>query len=96
MTTEIQKPKWTPDPEGQRVLKIDAAEIEDFERQVARFRSGEFEETEFMAFRLKQGVYGQRQPEEQMVRIKATPMIRPTTPIDIRYLNPDKPTAAKK
>jgi sulfite reductase beta subunit-like hemoprotein len=71
LTTEIQKPKWTPNPEGQRVLKIDAAEIEDFERQVARFRSGEFAETEFMAFRLKQGVYGQRQPDEQMVRIKA-------------------------
>ncbi|MDP6823560.1 MAG: nitrite/sulfite reductase [Dehalococcoidia bacterium] len=70
MTTKTQKPRWTPNPDGQRVLPVIPEEIEDFERQVQRFRSGEFEEAEFMAFRLKQGIYGQRQPDEQMVRVK--------------------------
>jgi sulfite reductase beta subunit-like hemoprotein len=70
LTTKTQKPRWTPNPDGQRVLPVIPEEIEDFERQVQRFRSGEFEEAEFMAFRLKQGIYGQRQPDEQMVRVK--------------------------
>lgn len=71
MTTSTQKPRWTPNPEGQRVLEIRADEIEDFEKEVARFRNGEWEEAQFMAFRLTRGVYGQRQPDQQMVRIKA-------------------------
>lgn len=71
MTTETQKPKWTPNPEGQRVLEIRPGEIEDFEREVERFRNGEWEEAQFMAYRLKQGVYGQRQADQQMMRIKA-------------------------
>ena len=54
-----------------RVLAIDDEEIDHFEEQTARFRAGDFEETEFMRFRLRQGIYGQRQPERQMVRIKA-------------------------
>ncbi|MDP7161538.1 MAG: nitrite/sulfite reductase [Dehalococcoidia bacterium] len=70
MTTQTQKPRWTPDPDGQRILPILPDEIEDFELQIKRFRSGEFAEAEFMAFRLKQGIYGQRQPDEQMVRVK--------------------------
>ena len=47
-----------------------AEEIDYFEGEVKRFREGDTPEAEFMAFRLKQGVYGQRQPDEQMVRIK--------------------------
>ena len=71
MTTSTQKPRWTPNPEGQRVLEIRADEIEDFEKEIARFRNGEWEEAKFMAFRLTRGVYGQRQPDQQMMRIKA-------------------------
>ena len=52
------------------VIDIIPEEIDDFEMQVQRFRSGDFDETEFLAFRLKQGVYGQRQPDAQMMRIK--------------------------
>tara|TARA_B100001123_G_scaffold75696_1_gene85422 strand:- start:2654 stop:4417 length:1764 start_codon:yes stop_codon:yes gene_type:complete len=58
-------------PKSQRVLEIIPEEIEDFETQVKRFRAGEWDETAFQAFRLKQGVYGQRQPDTQMLRIKA-------------------------
>jgi len=45
-------------------------EIDDFELQLKRFQAGEFDETDFQAFRLKQGVYGQRQLDAQMVRVK--------------------------
>ena len=71
MTIQTQRPRWTPNPDGQRVLPIVPEEIEDFEREVKRFRDGEWEENQFMAFCLKQGVYGQRQADQQMVRVKA-------------------------
>ncbi len=50
---------------------VELGAIVDFEEQVKRFQSGEFAPNDFMAFRLRQGVYGQRQPDEQMVRVKA-------------------------
>ena len=45
-------------------------EVEEYRDEVKRFRAGEVEEAPFMAFRLHQGVYGQRQPDAQMFRIK--------------------------
>ena len=60
--------KWQ--PRTQRVIEIIPEEIDDFETQVKRFRAGEWDETEFQAFRLKQGVYGQRQADAQMLRVK--------------------------
>ena len=71
MTIQTQRPRWTPNPDGQRVLPIIPEEIEDFEHEVERFRNGEWDENQFMAFRLKQGIYGQRQADQQMVRVKA-------------------------
>ena len=68
---ETKQTEWTPDSAGERVLLVSGAEIADFEQQKERFRAGNFEETAFMRFRLRQGVYGQRQPDRQMVRIKA-------------------------
>ncbi len=70
-TTKRTFENWVPNPDKQRVMKIDAEEIDDFEAQKNRFKSGEWAETEFMRFRLRQGVYGQRQPDRQMVRVKA-------------------------
>jgi sulfite reductase beta subunit-like hemoprotein len=52
------------------VIPIIAREFDDFETESTRFLSGNLEETEFIKFRLKQGVYGQRQPNVQMVRVK--------------------------
>ncbi len=57
-------------PRAEAVIEVRPEEIDDFELQVKRFRAGEWEETQFQAFRLKQGIYGQRQPDAQMVRIK--------------------------
>ena len=45
-------------------------EIENFRRQAQRFVAGEITEDEFRPFRLKHGIYGQRQPGVQMVRSK--------------------------
>jgi sulfite reductase beta subunit-like hemoprotein len=65
MTQTVWKPRV------QRVIEVIPEEIEDFEAQVKRFQAGQWDETEFQAFRLRQGVYGQRQPDTHMVRVKA-------------------------
>src|ERR1700674_3607776 len=45
-------------------------EIEIFRRQAAAFPAREISEGDFRPFRLKHGIYGQRQPGVQMVRCK--------------------------
>src|SRR5438477_2072926 len=52
------------------VIPILEREFDDFDTNVDRFISREIEEGEFIGFRLKQGVYGQRQPDVQMIRVK--------------------------
>jgi sulfite reductase beta subunit-like hemoprotein len=52
------------------VIPILEREFDDFDTESKRFLDGRFEETEFIKFRLKQGVYGQRQPDVQMIRVK--------------------------
>ena len=52
------------------ILPILMDEIDDFEKEVEKFVKGEWDPNAFMAFRLKQGVYGQRQPDSQMLRVK--------------------------
>ncbi len=69
-THPTQTPKWTPDPKGQRILTILPGEIENFENEVSKFRAGQVDATQFTRFRLRQGIYGQRQADRQMVRVK--------------------------
>ncbi len=45
-------------------------EIESFEQEVRRLQAGEMSTDIFKPFRLQHGIYGQRQPGVQMVRIK--------------------------
>lgn len=45
-------------------------EIRIFEERIGQFRRGEISDEEFRPFRLKHGIYGQRQPGVQMVRVK--------------------------
>jgi sulfite reductase beta subunit-like hemoprotein len=52
------------------VIPILEHEFDDFETESTRFLDGKLEETDFIKFRLKQGVYGQRQPDVQMIRVK--------------------------
>src|SRR5579875_254722 len=53
-----------------RVIPILLQEFEDFKREAEAYLAGQRPEEEFIKFRLKQGVYGQRQPDVQMVRVK--------------------------
>jgi sulfite reductase (ferredoxin) len=52
------------------VIPILQREYDDFKTEATKFLNGETEEDEFIKFRLKQGVYGQRQPDVQMIRTK--------------------------
>jgi sulfite reductase beta subunit-like hemoprotein len=52
------------------VIPILEREFDDFDTEAKRFLDGQTEETEFIGFRLKQGVYGQRQADRQMIRVK--------------------------
>jgi len=52
------------------VIPILEREFDDFDTEARKFLAGETEETTFIGFRLKQGVYGQRQPDVQMIRVK--------------------------
>src|SRR5437764_8748239 len=52
------------------VIPILEREFDDFDTEAAKFMRGESPEDKFIGFRLKQGVYGQRQPDVQMVRVK--------------------------
>ena len=45
-------------------------EIQRFDAEVDRFRTGDLDNTVFTPFRLRQGVYGQRQADVQMIRVK--------------------------
>ena len=53
-----------------RLIPILEHEFDDFDDEAGQFLEGETPEPEFIGFRLKQGVYGQRQPGVQMVRVK--------------------------
>jgi sulfite reductase beta subunit-like hemoprotein len=52
------------------VIPILEREFDDFDSEAARFLAGEQTEEQFIGFRLKQGVYGQRQADVQMIRVK--------------------------
>src|SRR6201987_2060300 len=52
------------------VIPILQREYDDFKTEANKFLDGQTEEDEFIKFRLKQGVYGQRQPDVQMIRVK--------------------------
>jgi sulfite reductase (ferredoxin) len=52
------------------VIPILEREFDDFSTESTRFLDGQLEEADFIKFRLKQGVYGQRQPDVQMIRVK--------------------------
>ena len=65
----LENPEVREDVPG-HVIPILEREFDDFDTESQRYLRGELEETEFIKFRLKQGVYGQRQPDVQMIRVK--------------------------
>jgi sulfite reductase beta subunit-like hemoprotein len=52
------------------VIPILEREFDDFDTESTRFLKGDLKEEDFIKFRLKQGVYGQRQADVQMIRVK--------------------------
>src|SRR3954449_5488708 len=52
------------------IIPILEREFDDFDNEAEKFLGGDTPENEFIGFRLKQGVYGQRQADVQMIRVK--------------------------
>jgi sulfite reductase beta subunit-like hemoprotein len=52
------------------IIPIIEREFDDFDNEAEKFLADQLPENEFIGFRLKQGVYGQRQSDVQMVRVK--------------------------
>jgi sulfite reductase (ferredoxin) len=68
-TGSLENPELVENVPG-HVIPILDREFDDFDTESTRFLKGDLENDEFTKFRLKQGVYGQRQPDVQMVRVK--------------------------
>src|SRR6201995_1430449 len=68
-TGSLENPEIVENVPG-HVIPILEREFDDFDTESTRYLSGELDGDEFTKFRLKQGVYGQRQPDVQMVRVK--------------------------
>jgi sulfite reductase beta subunit-like hemoprotein len=65
----LDNPEVREDVPG-HVIPILEREFDDFDNEAEKYLAGETPETQFIGFRLKQGVYGQRQPDVQMCRVK--------------------------
>ena len=65
----LENPEVREDVPG-HVIPILQREFDDFDNEAEKFLAGDTAENEFIGFRLKQGVYGQRQPDVQMIRVK--------------------------
>jgi sulfite reductase beta subunit-like hemoprotein len=68
-TGSLENPEVLENVPG-HVIPILEREFDDFSTESTRFLDGTLTETDFIKFRLKQGVYGQRQPDVQMIRVK--------------------------
>jgi sulfite reductase (ferredoxin) len=60
----------TPDPTRTTLPPDTAAEIANIEAEIGRFLDGSLPPERFRSFRLAHGIYGQRQPGVQMIRVK--------------------------
>src|ERR671918_306037 len=52
------------------IIPILEREFDDFDNEAEKYLAGGTPEDQFIGFRLKQGVYGQRQADVQMIRVK--------------------------
>src|SRR5829696_2891315 len=52
------------------IIPVLEREFDDFDNEAEKFLDGQTPEDQFIGFRLKQGVYGQRQADVQMIRVK--------------------------
>jgi len=68
-TGSLENPETYENVPG-HVIPVIEREFDDFDNEAEQFLAGQKPEDQFIGFRLKQGVYGQRQPDVQMVRVK--------------------------
>ncbi|MDQ6745144.1 MAG: nitrite/sulfite reductase [Actinomycetota bacterium] len=68
-TGSLENPEVLENVPG-HVIPILEREFDDFDTESTRYLKGDVEEDTFIKFRLKQGVYGQRQADVQMIRVK--------------------------
>ena len=68
-TGSLENPEVLENVPG-HVIPILEREFDDFDTESSRFLKGDLQEEDFIKFRLKQGVYGQRQADVQMIRVK--------------------------
>ncbi len=68
-TGSLENPEVVENVPG-HVIPILEREFDDFDTESTRFLKGDLQEEDFIKFRLKQGVYGQRQADVQMIRVK--------------------------
>src|SRR5678816_517239 len=65
----IENPEIVENVPG-HVIPILQREFDDFDNEAEKYLAGDTPENEFIGFRLKQGVDGQRQADVQMIRVK--------------------------
>src|SRR5919107_1030538 len=65
----LENPEVVVDVPG-HIIPILEREFDDFDNEAEKLLAGDTPENDFIGFRLKQGVYGQRQPDVQMIRVK--------------------------
>src|ERR687890_564676 len=65
----LENPEVLEDVPG-HIIPILEREFDDFDNEAEKFLAGQTPEVDFIGFRLKQGVYGQRQADVQMIRVK--------------------------
>src|SRR5262245_62180552 len=65
----LENPEIREDVPG-HVIPLLQGEFDDFDNEAEKCLAGDLTENEFIGFRLKQGVYGQRQADVQMIRVK--------------------------
>jgi sulfite reductase beta subunit-like hemoprotein len=65
----LENPEVLKDVPG-HIIPILQREFDDFDTESTRYLKGDLDGEEFTKFRLKQGIYGQRQADVQMVRVK--------------------------
>jgi sulfite reductase beta subunit-like hemoprotein len=65
----LSNPEVVEDVPG-HIIPILEREFDDFDNEAEKYLEGQTPENEFIGFRLKQGVYGQRQADVQMIRVK--------------------------
>ena len=67
---QIHKQSMALAPSATGIIPFMDDEIVRLEEESQKFQNGELDNTEFTPFRLRQGVYGQRQADVQMIRVK--------------------------